>query len=78
MIGSLLQVEAKDGMWVLTAPRLDVPDARFLNDAGLDCDSLSPKRPSWKWIVISTALGLPEVLTRKLGQLTESLSPARQ
>jgi hypothetical protein len=78
MIGSLLQVEAKDGMWVLTAPRLDVPDARFLNDTGLGCDRLTPKRPSWNWIVISTALGLPGVLTRKLGQLTEGLSPATQ
>jgi len=78
MIGSLLQVEAKDGMWVLTAPRLDVPDARFLNDVGMDSDSLSPKRPSWNRIVIQMALRLVRMWTRGLVGRPESLSVARQ
>ena len=78
MIGSLLQVEAKDGMWVLTAPRLDVPDARFLNDAGLDCDSLSPKRPSWNWTLIGIALRLLRVWTQRLVGRAGGLSPVRQ
>ena len=78
MIGSLLQVEAKDGMWVLTAPCLDVPDARFLNDVGMDSDSLSPKRPSWNRIVIQMALRLVRMWTRGLVGRPESLSVARQ
>lgn len=35
MIGSLLQVEFRDGMCVLGVPALDVPDARMLDDLGL-------------------------------------------
>jgi hypothetical protein len=35
MIGSLLQLELRDGMWVLDVPKLDVPDPRMVEDLGL-------------------------------------------